>query len=515
MYALKNAGGSLGSSLANYAHRHPSSSSSLRSATTWVPNSGISSSNPGGSSISHNAAYDEFYGEYDDDVSDEDGRETETAAHEAGIVYADNYYTGSASTIRHDDLAAPNPALDQSPQAKEIARLRAELKSLREKHYALQSAFREASTQVRTKDILLDQLRERNRTLDAENTELRRVAEERRLEVRSMERFLTKTDRWAGSDLVQAVKDINSEILQFAAAASEAMHPPVANGPGSAAVGSRRNTPSPSPAPGPSAGRRKALERVAARFGSKMRQVLEKRDHSQDPTILQYALQGERPYIQYDRRLTEQCFVYYIACVCQCIAHAMSSFCFGSTGKLESHLSKIYSHMHASEPQPTSSRWRALTHSHIRALSPNIDQLATNEVTDTCLRGVANVLSAGGAGEVEELLTRATQKYRSQLRRIAELANRFAFIIREGTMSTDFQPLFVESVREFNPVAMENVYEGYGPSRGRVLCTTEVGLQCLTNKGKDGKDFSPQTVERRVVLKPRVVLESIVQILDR
>ena len=51
------------------------------------------------------------------------------------------------------------------------------------------------------------------------------------------------------------------------------------------------------------------------------------------------------------------------------------------------------------EAQPTSSRWRALTHSHIRSLSPNIDQLATNEVTDTCLRGVANVLSAGGAGD--------------------------------------------------------------------------------------------------------------------
>ena len=136
-------------------------------------------------------------------------------------------------------------------------------------------------------------------------------------------------------------------------------------------------------------------------------------------------------------------------------------------------------------------------------------------MTDTCLRGVANVLSAGGAGDVEDLLMRVTQKYRSQLRRIAELANRFAFIIREGTMSTDFQPLFVESVREFNSLTMENVYEGYGPSRGRVLCTTEVGLQCLTNKGKDGKEFSPQTVERKVVLKPRVVLESIVQILDR
>lgn len=244
----------------------------------------------------------------------------------------------------------------------------------------------------------------------------------------------------------------------------------------------------------------------------------------------------------------------------------MSAFCFGSTGKLESHLSKIYSHMHASgksrsppqsplntrfllsimdhlislhaavaylvssEPQPTSSRWRALTHSHIRSLSPNIDSLATSEVTDTCLRGIANVLSAAGAPDpLDALLTRASTLYRAQLRRIAELANRFSFVLREGTMSTDFQPLFVESVREFNPSMMENLYASAagtsseagsgavmnGTSRGRVLCTTEIGLQCLTNKGRDnGKEFNAQTIERRVVLKPRVVLENIVQMLD-
>ncbi|KAI5116260.1 hypothetical protein M0805_008165 [Coniferiporia weirii] len=393
----------------------------------------------------------------------------------------------------------PNPELDStssSPSAKEIARLRVELKQARDKHYAIQGALREAQTQVRTKDILLEQLRERSRRLESDANEARRTAEERRQELRSMEHFLTKSDRWAGSDLVQAVKDINSEILQFAAAASEGFPAPAAprkpspakSGSGSSAPSSGTATPVSSPS------RRKALERVAARFGSKMRQCLEQRDHAQDPTILQYALQ---------------------ACVCQCIAHAVSSFCFGSTGKLESHLSKIYQHMHSSEPQPTSSRWRALTHAHIRALSPNLDNIAVTEVTDTALRGVANVLSAGGFGEVEALLTRASTRHRAQLRRIAELANRLAFVLREGTMSTDFQPLFVESVREFSPLTMENVYEGYGPSKGRVLCTTEVGLQCLTNKGKDGKDFSPQTIERRVVLKPRVVLESIVQVLDR
>lgn len=180
------------------------------------------------------------------------------------------------------------------------------------------------------------------------------------------------------------------------------------------------------------------------------------------------------------------------------------------------------------ESQPTSSRWRALTHSHIRSLSPNIDALATSEVTDTCLRGIANVLSAAGAQDpLDTLLTRASTLYRAQLRRIAELANRFSFILREGTMSTDFQPLFVESVRDFNPATMENLYAsahgtgseggnaGMGISRGRVLCTTEIGLQCLTQKGREGsKDINSQTIERRVVLKPRVVLENIVQMLD-
>ncbi|KAH8118007.1 hypothetical protein DFH11DRAFT_871185 [Phellopilus nigrolimitatus] len=438
-----------------------------------------------------------------DSEPDDDGDD-----HEATTDRADTVTDTDTDTDTDRDTVtntvSPSHALDPplSPSAKEIARLRAELKLTRDKQHALQTALREAHTQVRTKDILLDQIRARARALESDALDARRAADERRQEVKSMERFLTKTDRWAGSDLVQTVKDINSEILQFAAAASEGFPAPSqsqsqasASTPASGStVRSGRPGPSNGAQNGPTPGRRKALERVAARFGTKMRQCLEKRDHAQDPTLLQYALQ---------------------ACVCQCISHAMASFCFGSTGKLESHLSKIYQHMHSSEPQPTSSRWRALTHQHIRALSPNIDTLAVSEVTDTCLRGVANVLSAGGFGEVDDLLGRAATKYTTQLRRVAELANRFALVIREGTMSTDFQALFVESVREFSPATMENVYDGYGPSKGRVLCTTEIGLQCLTNRGRDGKDFSAQTIERRVVLKPRVVLENIVQVMDR
>lgn len=170
-------------------------------------------------------------------------------------------------------------ALDTSPQAKEIARLRADLKVVRDKNYALSTALRDASASLRQKDNLVDSFRERNRTLEHENEHLRRIADERKQELRSMERFLSRNDRWAGSDLVQAVKDINQEILQFAAAASETLVQPQQQLNGS--------SPPRQQSPVPSLGRRKALERVAARFGSKMKNVLEARDHSQDPTILQ------------------------------------------------------------------------------------------------------------------------------------------------------------------------------------------------------------------------------------
>ncbi|THG92609.1 hypothetical protein EW145_g8655, partial [Phellinidium pouzarii] len=156
-----------------------------------------------------------------------------------------SYSASSTTTSASNNTSAvsglsptSSPALDSSSSAssKEIARLRVELKQARDKQYAVQTALREAQTQVRTKDILLEQLRERARRLESDAAEARRAADERRLELRSMEHFLTKTDRWAGSDLVQATKDINSEILQFAAAASEGF-------PAAAATTTRRTGP--------------------------------------------------------------------------------------------------------------------------------------------------------------------------------------------------------------------------------------------------------------------------------
>lgn len=102
-----------------------------------------------------------------------------------------------------------------------------------------------------------------------------------------------------------------------------------------------------------------------------------------------------------------------------------------------------------------------------------------------------------------------------QLHRIGEATFKIALVVREGTMSTDFQLVYVEHSRDFRPDTMENAYEGYGPSLGIVLCTTDLGIRCYTQKERTaGEGGSQSTVERRIILKPKVVLESVIDALD-
>ncbi len=189
--------------------------------------------------------------------------------------------------------------------SREIARLRAELKLLQDKHRALQLVLQSTQSQSVQKDTVIEHLQQRNNGLERDFRECQRLAEERRVEVKSLEQFLSKTDSWAGSDMVQSIKDMNTEILQFSAAASESF----------ADLEELAD----------SSGREKALEKVGNRFGSKMRQCLKERDHTQDPSLLQYSLQS---------------------CLCMHISHALSSFCFGLPGRFDAQLSKIHRHMH-------------------------------------------------------------------------------------------------------------------------------------------------------------------------
>lgn len=93
--------------------------------------------------------------------------------------------------------------------------------------------------------------------------------------------------------------------------------------------------------------RAQVLQDTTVRIGPSMSRILASRDHAQDPLFVQLALQG---------------------CILLCIACALNSFCIGFPSKSDAVLAQIYGSMHRAEPQPTSARWRTLTHQHIHTI---------------------------------------------------------------------------------------------------------------------------------------------------
>ncbi len=129
-------------------------------------------------------------------------------------------------------------------------------------------------------------------------------AAEDRARVRSTEAYLTRTDSWSGAQVLQAVQDINSEILQFAASATE--------------VCTFALTPE------TRARSAQAMHDTTSRLGPKFARILSNRDHSQDPLLVQWALQGS---------------------IALCIARALTAFCLGFPTDADSILSQIYKRM--------------------------------------------------------------------------------------------------------------------------------------------------------------------------
>jgi hypothetical protein len=129
--------------------------------------------------------------------------------------------------------------------------------------------------------------------------------EEERARARGSEIYMTRTDSWSGAQVLQAVHDINSEILQFAASATELC------------TFDKNSRPS-------SSRSIQAMHEMSSRVGPNLARILSNRDHSQDPILVQLALQG---------------------CVSLAIARTLSSFCIGFPAKSDTVLAQVYSRM--------------------------------------------------------------------------------------------------------------------------------------------------------------------------
>ena len=135
--------------------------------------------------------------------------------------------------------------------------------------------------------------------------------------------FLTKTDSWSGAEVLVAVQDLNSEILQLAAAATELVP----------ATEKRTNKPPPSPSPPAAATARlaHAAKDTAARLGQPFARLLATRDHAQDSVLIQCALQ---------------------ACAAAHAARLLAMFCVGLPAPTNALFCQLHAHMHATGTCP-------------------------------------------------------------------------------------------------------------------------------------------------------------------
>ncbi|EIN09809.1 hypothetical protein PUNSTDRAFT_101732 [Punctularia strigosozonata HHB-11173 SS5] len=388
----------------------------------------------------------------------------------------------------------------------EIERLKREMARLVEEHQREREEDRRALQQVNAASLKMQAEREQGtlrpkRSFHVAARNGREVATavprkawseaEARARQKSLEVFCTKTDEWSGADVCEAVRDLNSEVLQFAAGVSELCATTTTRG-------GARNSPA-KPAV-------QAIQDTAARLGPGFVRVLASRDHGRDPILVQFALQS---------------------LLSACVARFFASFCPGLASKYDMLLCQIYEHMRATRAQATSARWRALTHHHIRALYRTVEEHALNELAATMLRWTADLLAAAGCREAQAAFAAPVAlktRFGPQLRRIVLAVGKLAQVTREEILSTNFEVGTVPQGTAYDATEMCDAAEdgeaaaaqAAAAGRAKVLCCTELGLRCTTRKEDAGEEEDEEgTMDETLLLKPKVVLESIVAALDR
>ncbi|KNZ73885.1 hypothetical protein J132_09101 [Termitomyces sp. J132] len=357
----------------------------------------------------------------------------------------------------------------------ELAKSQAEVARLEERCRMLEKTLKETREMLRVRDAELEKTRQerekdpsplRNgRSTSAEQDRALMLAgsEEERARIRSTELYMTRSDSWSGAQVLQAVHDINSEILQFAASATELC---------SFTKNSRSS----------SARSVQAMHDTSSRLGPNLARILSNRDHSQDPILVQLALQG---------------------CVATCIARALSSFCMGTF-----------------EAQPTASKWRALTHRHIHTIHPHIAESSINDLSDSIFRWSSDIFTVAGCLSYENGATSSKDglrlRFGDQVRRIANSVTRLARVTREDILSTCFDVISVNANAQFDSGKMSDAFGDYVASRGAIIATTELGLRCTTRlrESESSEAHDDVTLEQRTILQPKVVLESVLDVLE-
>jgi hypothetical protein len=183
---------------------------------------------------------------------------------------------------------------------------------------------------------------------------------------------------------------------------------------------------------------------------------------------------------------------------------------------------------------------------------PSLIEYSTTELTDTIFRWSSDILLIAGCISYVTLSstpslssststttsTALRSRFNDQIHQLSKSVIKLSKVLREEILSTSFELLAIDpsnyaastpstttpsSSTEkpvgplFHERTMMDAFSEYGQSRGVVLATTELGLRCVTRMGTREAVASEEEVllEQRVLLTPKVVLESVLDILDR
>ncbi|OBZ72440.1 hypothetical protein A0H81_07665 [Grifola frondosa] len=189
---------------------------------------------------------------------------------------------------------------------------------------------------------------------------LHQAFQERTEEITSLKSFLSKTDEWSGAQLIQALHDLNAEVVQLSASVAEEFSPSL----------DRRVDHS----------RQSDRELVMNSLGPMMTNLLATRDHGSDPTLVQFAIQAWE--------------------VC-CIGRVLDSFCFGLPVEVDQILTKVFEHMHRAANYLTLARAHVHDTRALLAPQPQSQASAASSapflaLNENNLRGLLAILALAG-----------------------------------------------------------------------------------------------------------------------
>lgn len=325
-----------------------------------------------------------------------------------------------------------------------------------------------------TRDI--EAAREESSTLRKEYGQIMALLDDRTSELKGAQSFLTTADTFSGTEVLNTLQRLNSEILQHTAFIAESMIESYM--PDKVFMKTEEQM--------------AGANRVTGVIGGAIVHFLGTKKHRDDPILVQIAFQA------------------YFAHVLQWITRAWN---IGGDETQNRLIEEIYEKVRDTEAQAISGRWRALTRANIPRRQCDELQL-TSLLTTKLLSGLADILLAAGCNASQaELVTALSSKFREKVLFLVTLAVRVNKIVGEDVTSGDLEVLTVPPASLFDPANMEDVYNEAASGTGaRVLCTTDLGLRKrvrISMTGEKEKQWAVTTL-----LKPKVALETVVEIMD-